>query len=148
MADNLFCMQCQRPVDERQLRMKSLTIESCPFCGAMVRQSEGMRATNLDATIMEDIAAIDTWLENHASATGLAATKHPAETDKYKWSVGLMPPWACEVAYSSDRTSILEFRLVSTSTVGGWWGLSPKVPALLGVLPYSSIDDPIRIMKP
>ncbi len=114
MAEDLFCMQCQRPLDERQLRMKSLIVESCPFCGTMVRQSEGMRATNLDAIIMEDVAAIDTWLEGHANATGSTVTKHPAERNKYEWSVGLAIPWACEIGYSSDRTSILEFRLVLT----------------------------------
>jgi hypothetical protein len=114
MADSLFCMQCQRPLDERQLRMKSLTTESCPFCGTMVRQSEGMRATNLDASIMEDVVAIDTWFEDHARATGLAVRKHPAEHGKYEWSVETKAPWVCEVAYSSDRTSILEFRLCST----------------------------------
>ena len=114
MAESLFCMQCQRTLDERQLRMKSLTIESCPFCGEMVRQSEGMRATNLDAIIMEDVAAIDAWLEGHAAATGAAVRKHPAKDNKYRWSVGATAPWGCEVVYSSDRTSVLEFRLVST----------------------------------
>jgi hypothetical protein len=114
MADPLFCMQCERPLDERQLSMKSLTVESCPFCGTMVRQSEGMRATNLDAIIMEDVAAIDTWVEDHARTTGLAVRKHPAEHGKYKWSVETKTTWVCEVAYSTDRTSILEFRLVST----------------------------------
>jgi len=114
MTDNLFCMQCQRTLDERQLRMKSLTVESCPFCGTMVRRSEGMRATNLDAIIMEDVAAIDAWLEDHARATGLVVRKHATDHNKYRWSVGTTAPWGCEVVYSSDRTSVLEFRLVST----------------------------------
>ena len=39
----------------------------------MVRQTEGMRATNLGAIIMDYVAAIDAWLDNHASATGQAS---------------------------------------------------------------------------
>jgi hypothetical protein len=68
----------------------------------------------LDAIIMEDVAAIDAWLEDHTRATGLAIRKHPADHNRYRWSVGTMTPWGCVVVYSSDHTSILEFRLVST----------------------------------
>ncbi len=74
MSYELFCQECQRALDERQLSMKSLTIESCPFCGTTVRQTDGMRATNLDALVMEDIAAIDGWLDTHASAMGFLST--------------------------------------------------------------------------
>lgn len=118
MADNLFCMQCQRPLDERQLRMKSLTVESCPFCGTMVRQTEGMRATNLDAIIMEDVAAIDAWLDSHASATGQAVSKTRAENRNYEWSVTVSAPWGCEILYSADQTSIVAVRLVSMENGG------------------------------
>ena len=114
MSDKLVCSQCQHSLDERQLTMKSLTIESCPFCGKTIRQSEGMHMTNLDAIIMEDVAAIDTWLENHVGTTGLTVRKLPAKLSKCEWAVETMAPWACEVSYSPDRISTVEFRLVST----------------------------------
>src|SRR5688500_7726921 len=112
MSDELYCQECRRSLDERRLHMKSLTIESCPFCGTTVRQSEGMRATNLDAIVMEDIAAIDGLLATHQNATGAQIRKHPPERGKYEWSVATNSAFKCELTYSSDRTSIVELRLV------------------------------------
>jgi hypothetical protein len=114
MNERFFCAQCQRDLDERQLSMKSVTVESCPFCGTKVRESGGMRATNLDAIIMEDVAAIDTWLDNHEKTTGLRTRKHHAERHEYEWAVETTVPWTCEVSYSQSSCTILEFRLVST----------------------------------
>lgn len=111
---DLFCVQCQRTLTDRQLRMKSLTVESCPYCNSMVRQSEGFRSTNLDAIIMEDVAAIDAWLDDHAKATGHQVGQQNKDGGERTWAFPVDSSLECEVVYSPHQTSIIQVRLVTT----------------------------------
>jgi hypothetical protein len=136
-----YCVQCQRTLTERQLRMKSLTVESCPYCNTVVRQSEGFRSTNLDAIIMEDVAAIDAWLDGHAKAAGVQIDQQAKDGGERNWTFLVDGSLRCEVVYSPHQTSIIQVRLV-TDKGGEEMFEEPRrvqiVAATQGVQPHGS----------
>src|SRR5437870_10537943 len=114
------CGSCQRSFSQRRLQTKTVTVESCPYCAGLVRQTEGFAFTNVEAVVMEDVSAVDAWLGNYTQRTGRQATKHQKEpSNEYRWTVETDLPWACEISYRPNRIGFLAFRLVSSDNHDG-----------------------------
>jgi hypothetical protein len=62
---------------------------------------------------MEDIAAIDAWLDDHAKAMGLRVEQHTKDGGERTWAFPVDSSLKCEVAYSPHQTSIMQMRLVT-----------------------------------
>jgi hypothetical protein len=110
MMDEIVCSKCRKPVPEHQLTTKSMRIESCPFCGTVVRTAEGVQGSNVAAQNASDIAAIDEWLNER---------KHSRRVDTAQimeiWTVETPYEGTCEVHYERRRPGVF---LISLMRVG------------------------------
>src|SRR5437016_1645702 len=121
MPDELVCPNCHVGLDERQLVTNTWSVESCPYCRAMVRRHEGFRWQRRDALVLADVAAVEAWLAATAHARGLTVTRKSDREEKgeYRWEVtglvisGIPLPWICTAMYMADSPGVCELRLTS-----------------------------------
>ena len=110
------CNSCGKEIDERQLVSKSVTVENCPYCGTMVRKSEGFGSTNLAAIISEDIAAIDAWLARYSTETSNQVVRRSADRKHHHWSVGSQYKLAIECLYDERTNGLIELRGITSDS--------------------------------
>lgn len=112
-CDGIYCCECDRLYDERELRFDSYTTESCPHCGRVVRTGTAMRMPSLSQTAIYDVIAIDHWLESYACNTGAEITRSCKGGDVFEWSIESAPWGQCTMRYSSDHLGVVGVALVS-----------------------------------
>ncbi len=140
--DQIQCGQCHRSFNERQLNFKAHTVESCPFCGNVVRKSEHTKMRRHDAIIVEDVAAIDAWLDAYAATRGFSLTKDSKNDDKERrWSIPLGGKWECEFAYQQDKSNFVAVRVFARERGQQAFSVSNRlqiIAAQNGVQPYGT----------
>jgi hypothetical protein len=137
------CPNCANAVDERSLRTEHLTVEKCPHCGDIVRQSEGFAWRDTDAQIQEDVSGIAAWLDTVARQTeGMTVTVDPAKETSglYVWVItGVSGSWLCQVRFLTKTLGIAEIRLLSRASLEVVFADKEKLPAIAaahGVQPH------------
>ena len=118
-SKQITCGQCHKTFSERQLSSRiqlsssSQTIESCPFCGSQVRETYEIRTLDHDAVIIEDIAAIDAWVDVYSKAAKISCSSiEPTQGDTlYRISIPSIGEY--QIAYDRDRTSFVAIRLAT-----------------------------------
>jgi hypothetical protein len=65
---------------------------------------------------MSDIQAIDTWLDNHATATSKKVVKRDVPPDKKQtlWAIETGYPFPCEICYQAKAPNFVAVRFIST----------------------------------
>jgi hypothetical protein len=83
----LDCPECKTTVSERDLRItvETHTREYCRKCGSCLRTNV-TNALQMISQTTEDLAVIDQWLEDCASAYALSVQRHTDEKQRlYSW---------------------------------------------------------------
>lgn len=119
MDEQVICPSCSTGLALRQLRSKTVTVESCPKCGAQVRVADSFRFENVELRIMGDIDSIVQWLEAERNALNFELEQDRNEESKgiFCWRLsGCLPEkeiagWTVEVVHNTQKPNILEVKL-------------------------------------
>ena len=104
----LTCGGCKNSFDETLLSTKVLTVESCPKCDEVMRKSEGFRYTDAMGIQIQDVAAIESWLNS------LDVPNERQIIDKRTiWRIEADRPYRCDVSYDPQGLNLAEVRLSS-----------------------------------
>ena len=108
----ISCPACNRSFPSRQLRMKSVTIESCPYCQCVVRETKGFSYNDEDAIVLGDVSAIGAWLDQVSKAHNVSVEHQTTANSKDNlWCIETALPWNCIIAYHPLRSNTFVFRL-------------------------------------
>ena len=113
--DLIICPSCSKELDERELMTKSQTIESCPVCKTVVRESDSFSSTNLAVLIVDSVAAIDTWLADYSKETSFRVLTRDATDRKLRWVVETPHGVAVECHYCESTPRFVEIRALTKS---------------------------------
>jgi hypothetical protein len=118
-SKQITCGQCHKTFPERQLSSStqlsssSQTIESCPFCGSQVRATCEIRTLDNDAIILEDIAAIDAWVDVYSKSAKVSCSSTELKHGDMLYRISIPSKWECQIAYDRDRTNFVAIRLAT-----------------------------------
>ncbi len=117
MSMSVFCAPCQRVLAETELTTHVLTLESCPTCRSVVRQSEFQRHADLERTAVGDVKAIAAWfaiVRREFRGVEVEELRAGEDAGEQRWVIrGLPSPWRCEVRYQHRRPGIVQVILSS-----------------------------------
>jgi hypothetical protein len=117
MAMSVFCAPCQRVLDESELTTHVLSLQSCPKCRSVVRQSEFQRRADGERTAVQDVKAIAAWfaaVRREFRGVEVEELRAGEDASEHRWIVrGLQSPWRCEVRFQHKRPGIVQILLSS-----------------------------------
>ncbi|MFB3892219.1 MAG: hypothetical protein ACE15C_09370 [Phycisphaerae bacterium] len=129
MATESLCPQCRSALSPRELVLDLTETESCPHCGAIVRQRAGYRSAKEDAVVAHDVAAIEGVLAELSHELECVATdeSQPDQHVERRWRIHIEIPRTCEMIYDRSRLHFVAVRLIAEDRSK----LLPPMPARL-----------------